>query len=199
MLRALSPRFPDGRYRRSVPWVLEQLQTRLVRQLLWREPTEPNPTVERLRAAVAEGAVLHGTRQGDLERIDARMQSNYFGHPVHGVFATRDPIWPIFYAVVDRTSAGSMRCQCLTGRSGTRYLFSTEGDPRWAAGNVYVLQGDDFEPVAGTGEMVCRTKPYAEVVDAVRVEPADFPFLTRVGRHDQSEPVWRTLWRLRSH
>jgi hypothetical protein len=125
--------------------VLEQLQTRLVRPLLWRDPTEPTPTVERLRAAVADDAVLHGTRQGNLDRIDARMQTDYFGRRVHGVFATRDHIWPIFYAVVDRTSAGSMRCQCLKGRSGTRYLFSTEGDPRWAAGNVYVLQGDGFE------------------------------------------------------
>ncbi len=170
--------------------------TSLLRPLLWPPPSGEWPAVEQLAAAVRGGAVLHGSRHL-LERIDTRRQTNYQGVPVDGIFATRDPIWPIFYATLDRDSAGTLRCQCVPGRRGTRYGFSTSNEPHWGPGWIHLLPAGDFEPIRGTCELVRTSTATIEPFDAVPVGPSDFPFLACVGRHDTDEPIWRTWWNQR--
>jgi hypothetical protein len=43
--------------------------------------------------------VLHGTGEPTIERFEARRQPNYDNEWTNAVFATDDPIWPIFFAV----------------------------------------------------------------------------------------------------
>lgn len=54
------------------------------------------------------------------------------------MFATPDPIWPIFFAVVDRNVANSLWNQCLMELPRTRYFFSVGAEPDrvWTDGAV---------------------------------------------------------------
>lgn len=174
------------------------LLVRAGRPLLRPAPAGRWPTVDRLARLVADGLVLHGTSNGSLERLEPRPQTDYFGRATSGVFATRDPIWPIFFAIVDRASAGSLRCACVPGRRSNRYAFSTERDPRWrCSGWIYALDSDGFTTTPGTCELIRRDAGSVVPLERIEVHPDDFPFLPTVGRHVRREPVWRSHLRQR--
>jgi len=140
---------------------------------------------------------LHGSKRNDLQALEARQQATFFGELVTGIFASRDPVWPMFYALVDRASAGSLRTLCLPGRRGTRYGFSTQGDPALSEGCVYVLPGEDFVQIPGTCEWGNTARHAVQPLQRVSVQPNDFPFLSLTGRHDPSESLLATWIRQR--
>jgi hypothetical protein len=161
----------------------------------------PRPKYEFLQYAVDKGDVLlHGSNRRDIEEFLPREQTTYHGRLTRGVFATPDPIWPLFFAVTDLAAANSRFNACMlppvTGLAGTRYFFSVgcAPDDAWIDGAVYLLPRDTFVVSDEPSEWVSAApvRPLA----SLHVEPADFPFATRVFRHRAGEADWVRLLRL---
>jgi hypothetical protein len=157
--------------------------------------------VDFLHGQVATGEfLLHGSNSRTIERFEPRQQTSYHGVPVSAVFATPDPVWPLFFAVTDPHRANSRWNMCLlperTGASRTRYFFSVGAQPddAWCDGAVYLLPRGAFTPSDEPSEWVAGA-PVVPVA-VVPVTPDDFPFRREVFRHVPGEPQWRRGLRL---
>jgi hypothetical protein len=149
------------------------------------------------------GVVLHGSSRPDIAEFRPRQPTDVdeFSSQ-HAVYAASDGIWPIYFAIVDRTRAGSLLNACFTVLDGgeadqrsTYYFFSVEQnalDSRpWRDGTVYVLPRRSFvaQPPGRIGGHRVQVRQWASA-EAVRplarlpVTPADFPFLDAVVPHD---------------
>ena len=157
--------------------------------------------VDFLHEQVARGDVLlHGSNSRTIARFEPREQTSYHGVPVRAVFATPDPVWPLFFAVTDTDRAGSRWNMCLLPeRSGAlrpRYFFSVGARPSevWCEGAVYLLPRGEFAASDEPSEWVATRA--VEPLAVVPVTAADFPFRDRVFRHRAGEAEWRQDLRL---
>jgi hypothetical protein len=170
----------------------------------------PLPPVEFLRWLTERRSVLfHGSARGDievLEPIRLSRDAREFGNQ-QAVFATTDPVWAIYFAILRRmkpfgTRNGSM---AVAGSSiyPRWYTFSllppVDLDARFGPGFLYVLPREPFRPeppqlgALDTAQWVSPT----QVRPLVRVEvgPDDFPFLAAVGTYSEREPILVTILR----
>ena len=157
--------------------------------------------VEFLRDQLARGDVLlHGSNSRTIERFEPREQTSYHGVAICAVFATPDPIWPLFFAVTDTERASSRWNMCLlperSGAARTRYFFSVGARPEdvWCDGAVYLLPREAF--VAGDEPSEWVATRAVQPIAVVPVTPGDFPFRRHVFRHVPVEPDWRRTLRL---
>lgn len=164
----------------------------------------PYPIWEYLRYLVRErNVVLHGSNRNDIAILEPKAQTDYSGKRISAVFASRDGIWPMFFAVVNTAGyRGSLRNGCwIVGRgSGERrfYFFSLNKEMLrpgiWTEGTIYILPGDSFE---ATDTGVVRFDEWASK-DAVRpigklaIKPENFPYLDRVAGHREGEPMFNS-------
>jgi len=146
---------------------------------------------------------FHGTGDPNIKSFEPRQPIDFapFGDQ-KAVFATSDPIWAMFYAVVDRDryditlNNGCIVILDANGRPGTpHYYFSISRDALrqrpWRTGHVYLLPAESFAeqapgPYAG---QIARVPQLASPVPVsplarLRVSPNDFPFLVHIGGHD---------------
>jgi hypothetical protein len=158
----------------------------------------PQPIHSFLRYVSAQGNVLfHGTGNGDIREFRPRRQTDYDGSWVDAVFATSDPVWPLFFAVVNRRQARSLINACLPTDHATYYYFSVSADPRapetWRDGWVYVLPRASFVQHRARSEWMSRVpvRPLARL----HVTPSDFPFLDEVVEHERGEAILRVVAR----
>lgn len=167
----------------------------------------PYPKWEYLRYLVQErGVVLHGSNRNDIEILEPLEQTDCSGKRITAVFASRDGIWPMFFAVVNTTGyRGSLRNGCWVVGKGSRerrfYFFSVNeemmGDGLWTEGMLYIMAGETFE---STDRRVVRFDEWAsseavKPIAKLRVDPEDFPFLGQVARHREGESMLRSwLW-----
>jgi hypothetical protein len=142
---------------------------------------------------------FHGTGDPGIERFEPREPLDFapFGRQ-RAVFATSDPIWAMFYAIVDRTRHEltlNNGCLVLEDTGDAYYYFSVSRQALplrpWRAGYLYLLPADTFVEQPG-GEYAGRpahipqlaspvaVKPFARL----RVAPRSFPFLDRIRGHD---------------
>ena len=146
---------------------------------------------------------FHGTGDPDIESFEPREPIDFapFGQQ-EAVFATSDPIWAMFYAIVDRDrysvtlNNGCILVMDSEGRPGAPYYYfsitrgALEQRP-WRSGYVYFLPPETFvEQPSGTyaGHEArvpqlaspVAVKPFARL----RVDPSDFPFLGTIRGHD---------------
>ena len=141
--------------------------------------------------------LLHGTGDPTIERFEPQRQTDYDNEWTNAVFATDDPIWPIFFAVVNRPVARSLINACSRRYGESHYYFSIGADPKsanaWRDGWIYVVPRETFEPHQAGSEWLSpvAVRPLARL----RVEPADFPFLQQVTRHELGEPIGRIVLR----
>jgi hypothetical protein len=141
--------------------------------------------------------LLHGTGDPTIERFEPQRQTDYDNVWTDAVFATDDPIWPIFFAVVNRPVARSLINGCGRRYGESHYYFSIGTDPKggdaWRSGWIYVLPRETFRLHPSGPEWLSpvAVRPLARV----RVEPADFPFLSEVTQHRRGEPVGRAVVR----
>lgn len=146
---------------------------------------------------------FHGTGDPAIERFEPRQPIDFapFGHQ-RAVFATSDPIWAMFYAIVDRDrhrltlNNGCIMLLDGEGRPGMpHYYFSVSrqslGRRPWRAGTLYLLPAEGFveQPAGPYGGGVARVPQLASplAVDPLarlRVAPEDFPFLAHIRGHD---------------
>ena len=118
------------------------------------------------------------------------------------VFATSDPIWAMFYAIVDRDRYRltlNNACILLADTEGSpflpHYYFSVSRNALhrrpWRPGYVYFLPDETFvEQPAGTyAGRHARVPQLASSVPVtpfarLQVAPNDFPFLAQIRGHD---------------
>jgi hypothetical protein len=147
--------------------------------------------------------VFHGTGDGSIQSFEPRRPIDFapFGDQ-KAVFATSDPIWAMFYAIVDRDRYEiTLNNACILlldseGRPGTpHYYFSISRDALperpWRSGYVYLLPADTFVeqppgPYAGYSARVPQLASPLPVAPFARlqVSPADFPFLSQIRGHE---------------
>jgi hypothetical protein len=141
--------------------------------------------------------VLHGTGEPTIERFEARRQTDYDNEWTNAVFATDDPIWPIFFAVVNRSVARSLVNGCSRRWGESHYYFSIGTDPQrrdaWRDGWIYVLPRETFHAHRAGTEWLSpvAVRPLARL----HVEPSDFPFLPDVTGHSLGDPIGRIVVR----
>ena len=164
----------------------------------------PYPKWEYLRYLVQErGVALHGSNRKDIQVLEPLEQTDCSGKRTTAVFASRDGIWPVFFAVVNTTGyRGSLRNGCWVVGRGSRerrfYFFSVNekmmGDGLWTEGMLYILPGTTFEP---TDRRVVRFDEWASrepvwPIARLPVGPGDFPFLGRVAGHREGESMLKS-------
>jgi hypothetical protein len=145
---------------------------------------------------------FHGTGDPNIESFEPREPIDFapFGQQ-KAVFATSDPIWAMFYAIVDRDryqltlNNGCILLMDGDGLEAPYYYFSITRSALhrqpWRSGYVYFLPPESFvEQPAGTyaGHSAripqlaspIAVKPFARL----QVAPDDFPFLTEIRGHE---------------
>jgi len=148
---------------------------------------------------------FHGTGDPNIESFEPRQPIDFapFGHQ-KAVFATTDPIWAMFYAVVDRDryrltlNNGCIVLMDAEGRPGLpHYYFSITGGALrqrpWRTGYVYFLPAETFvaQPAERYAGRLARIPQLASPVAVtpfarLRVTPEDFPFLAQIRGHEDS-------------
>jgi len=149
-----------------------------------------------------KNVVLHGSGDPNIAVLEPRKATDAiaFGDR-EAVYAASDGIWPIFFAIVDRDRPvrslvnSCARVVAPAGAGVPFYFFSIAADDLpgrpWRDGTVYLLPGETFERQGSqryrgltieTAQVASLTpvRPLAKLA----VEPADFPFLEQVRRHD---------------
>jgi hypothetical protein len=146
---------------------------------------------------------FHGTGDPKIESFEPREPVDFapFGHQ-KAVFATSDPIWAMFYAIVDRNryeltlNNGCILVMDGKGRPGVpHYYFSISRGalPRrpWRTGYVYFLPAESFaeQPAGPYAGQVARVPQLASPVAVtpfarLRVAPNEFPFLAQIRGHE---------------
>jgi len=139
---------------------------------------------------------FHGAGDPDIELFEPRQPIDFapFGDQ-EAVFATSDPIWAMFYAVVDRARFPiTLANGCIVlldgeGQAGVPYyFFSISREPLrqrpWRTGHVYFLPAEPFveqppDTYAGQAARVPQLASPIAVAPVARLEvaPDDFPFL----------------------
>ena len=142
---------------------------------------------------------FHGTGDPHIERFEPREPVDFapFGRQ-RAVFATSDPIWAMFYAIVDRRRHRltlNNGCLVLEDTGQAHYYFSVSrqalGRRPWRTGHLYLLPADTFveQPgavYAGRPAHVPQLASPSPVTPfaRLRVAPRSFPFLGRIRGHD---------------
>lgn len=146
---------------------------------------------------------FHGTGDPSIESFEPREPIDFapFGAQ-QAVFATTDPIWAMFYAIVDRhryrltLNNGCLLLEDEESRHRPPYYYfsitdSALGEQPWRTGHVYLLPAETFVaqpagPYAGhTARVPQLASPVAVTPFArLQVAPGDFPFLAQIRGHD---------------
>lgn len=147
--------------------------------------------------------VLHGSSDPDIAefRPHRPVDLDEFSRR-HAVYAASDGVWPIYFAIVDRTRVSSLLNACFTvldrddaGEHPTYYFFSIEqvalDSQLWRDGTVYVLPRRSFvrQPPGRIGGHPVQVQQWASSTPVrplarVPVAPQDFPLLDAVLPHD---------------
>jgi hypothetical protein len=154
-----------------------------------------------------KGYLLHGTKSSNIDRLEPRAQMDWNGNSIQAVFAARDAIWPMYFALLDRSAlTGSLRNGCFLVEQAPFqverfYFFSVNQENLatdvWSDGFVYILQGGSFHPTT-SGQVrfdEWASEQAVPVVARLPVSPADFPFLRQVSGHDERESIFATWLR----
>lgn len=170
----------------------------------------PGPVADFLRYLSTDHHMLfHGTKRAGLTRLATERESGdsrEFGRQ-EAVFASSDPLWAMFFALVNRPYAKSFRNGSLASIGNPakrRYYLSADvpdAEPLLTPGWMYVVSDEGFrsEPsprgLIETGQWV-STDPVRPLA-AVAVSPADYPLAAAVRRHQPDERTLTTLWQSR--
>ncbi len=148
---------------------------------------------------------LHGSRDDQIAHFEPRQSNdlNEFGNR-KAVYAAADGIWPMFFAIVDRSRyAMSVTNACIRLADGDGithgpyYLFSVSqaafAHRPWRTGTVYLLPRTTFEvqPPIPFGDSMVYVPQLASLLPVtplarIEVAPEDFPFLAQIRGHDDA-------------
>jgi len=167
----------------------------------------PEPRLDFLRwLGQSRGVAFHGSPRDDLTELSTERQSKdatEWGNQ-HAVYASSDPVWAIYFAVLRRDDGWHGTRNGSLGIRGRRFYFfahnrGSASPERFGPGSLYLLPPETFDaepPLAGvvdTAHLVSRVpvKPLARL----DVGPDDFPFRDRIGFYRDREPAWISILR----
>lgn len=151
--------------------------------------------------------VVHGSNNKNIDLFETRRQTLFNGRYVNAIFATKDGIWPIFYAILDRSKiVDNFRNGCIKSLNDRSYYFfsltkeTIVKDP-WTSGMVYFLSSELFERTNNTriyfDEWISKevTKPVVKL----EVRKEDFEYRNKISIHNHRESIIRTwlLYKIR--
>ncbi len=184
-----------------------QLDEDYAEQVLNSGPGWLEPTVAKWQflcyLADKKGYLLHGSGSPNIEMFEPRQSNDIaeFGNR-KAVYAARDGIWPMFFAILDRTKYkmtivnAAIRLESSRGELSDPYYFFSMTDKAlqqkpFREGVVYVLPRDGFEEQNPyhLGEYLVHQNHWANLnsvkpVAKLRVSPHDFPFLNQIRGQD---------------
>ena len=146
---------------------------------------------------------MHGSGHATILEFEPRQSNDVdeFGNR-KAVYAASDGIWPMFFAIVDRSRYNmtimnaAIRLEAPSGElSGPFYFFSLTDKvlikQPWREGFVYILPKAGFEEQAlrRFGDFLIHSNHWAnlqpvEPLAKFRVRPTDFPFLREIRGQD---------------
>lgn len=150
--------------------------------------------------SVNKRIVFHGSNNKNITSFEPRQQTLFNGKMATAVFASKDPIWPIFYAVLDKGKVVSnFRNGSLSTDRKKKYHFysltkQTHEKNPWTTGMIYFLPEESFTYI-GNGAVqfdewisTQSVSPLAKM----EIKPEDFYFMEKVATHRADESVIRT-------
>jgi hypothetical protein len=145
--------------------------------------------------------LLHGSNHQHIEQFEPRLQTLYDGKWTEAVFATKDGIWPVFYAILNRSKVlknfrnGSIR-HTRTKRNYHFYSLDnlSDQDDIWLPGTIYFLEDKTFSGAAGSMLSFNEWTSLVAVKPITRldVDPSDFYYMNQVSIHHHQESMIRT-------
>jgi len=151
----------------------------------------------------ARGVVFHGSQRNDLVELSTERRSRdatEWGNQ-QAVYASSDPVWAIYFAVLRRDDGWEGTRNGSLGVGGRRFYFfvhnrGSQSPERFGPGSLYLLPADGFVAEPGlidTAHLVSHApvRPLARI----DVTPEDFPFRHRIGYYRDREPIWISLLR----
>jgi hypothetical protein len=169
------------------------------------EPPENISKVDLLVYLEEEKQMLfHGTNQAEIKLLNPVNRENYRGEKIDAVFASGDPIWAMFFAILDREGyQGSLRngsfILSCDGVDCERYYFFSINNEMvvnhpWKTGMVYITLRDSFTQ---TNNGIIRFDEWASekpVIPLAKLDisPSDFPFINQVSAHHEWESIYLT-------
>lgn len=155
----------------------------------------PYPKHEFLAYAAERGGVLlHGSNDPAIDVMSPRRRTldARHTHSQAAVFACADGIWPLYFALIDRSLyRGTLRNDARLIRSPSgepirAYHLSVNETVKWRNGTVYFLAMDGFSRLGDESSLEwtrpTKVTPFARLA----VTPADFPLVSQVRTHDDS-------------
>lgn len=156
--------------------------------------------------AATRGWLFHGSPRTDLDLLQPvrhSSDSSEFGDQA-AIYATQDPIWAMFFAVLDRSRLkgpimnGAIRLEGDDGDPLRRYYFCVEVESLrrqpWRDGAIYLLPPAGFEPdpahagvAHGDYRLVAThwlNRDPVQPLARLAVTPEDFPYRDRVWGFD---------------
>lgn len=149
--------------------------------------------------------IFHGSGRADIDvfapvRKSIELRDDSGRGNLQAVYGTHDGLWAMFFAIVDREKLdGSIRngVMVFSNRLGEQlavYNFSVNqhqlADRPWREGTLYLLPRETFvrlELAPGVPANEWASEVEVTPVARLRVRPEDFPFLERIGGHDDGE------------
>jgi len=169
----------------------------------WIDYDLPYPRHEFVQYVMAlDIFIFHGSNRQDIEtfapvRASVELYDKRGIGNLQAVYGTHDGLWAMFFAVVNRGQLrGSIRNGVMyfhnrAGEQLAMYNFSINqeqlAEKPWTEGALYFLPRDTFERQWLTDESYANEWASHEPVDPIarlHVDPADFPFLEKIGGHD---------------
>jgi hypothetical protein len=155
-----------------------------------------------------KNVIFHGSNTLDIREFEPRDQTLFDGTLTKSVFATKDWIWPVFYAVFRRTSlVGNFRNGCISADGKKKYHFyslskSTFDNDPWTNGMLYILPSQTFthsrKGIIQFDEWTSNGT--VKLLAKIEVVPSDFYYFNRVSTHDINESLAKTwlLYKIRN-
>lgn len=148
--------------------------------------------------AMTKPVIMHGSNHKNIEQFELRKQTLFNGKYVEAIFGTKDGIWPLFYAVFDRSKVvGNFRNACLKVKASQSYYFfsitsETKNKAPWTSGMVYILPQDTFKMVSHSVVSFDEWISESPVLPITKIEvgPQDFYFIDKVASHKAEEPLF---------
>lgn len=141
--------------------------------------------------------VFHGSNNKLIDSFEPREQTLYDGKIAKAVFATKDPIWPVFYAVLEKGKIlGDFRNGSLStnGRKWFHFYSLTKStilNNPWTSGMIYLLPEHSFlflgKGVIQFNEWISDMN--VSYIAKLEVKPIDFYFLNKVATHRTDESI----------
>ncbi|MCR2821299.1 hypothetical protein [Lederbergia panacisoli] len=144
--------------------------------------------------------VLHGSNQQEIHTFEPRKQTLYNGEMATAIFATKDPIWPIFYAILDKGKiVGNIRNGSVTTNGYESFHFYSLTKPTlknqpWTTGMIYLLPDELFIKVSKGAIQFNEwiSEKSVSPIAKIEVKPSDFYFLKKVASHRSDESIIKT-------